>query len=263
MKTLHLGLLLLAFAFCPVPPASAADDPGALTPADILKQAQAAYARLTSYRDSGKSETSMGGLTAAECSFTIQLARTNLYKVIWWQGEDSFTPKGAVWSAGNGDFLWMSVLGSKTRKQPSRELALASATGVSGGAAASIPGTFFKQSWGGLLAAALGATRLPDAKVGATDCFVLKSDNKGRTNTLFVAKADFLIRQVQNDISGRSLRQMMEQQAEQNPQVRAMLAAAGEQMFQDTHMVETHENLKLNEPVTVTDFDFPIPATKP
>jgi hypothetical protein len=202
-------------------------------------------------------------MTAASFNFIILLARTNLYKIVWWQGEDSYTPKGAVWSAGTGDFLWMSVLGGKAQKEQSQELALASATGVSGGAAASIPGTFFKLHWGGVLAGAAKTTRLPDAKIDDTDCYVLKNGSDGRTNTLWIGKQDFLIHQIENDISGSLVKRMMEEQAKSHPQIRASLDAAGEQLFQDMRMVETHQNIVVNPPVTATDFEYQILAAKP
>jgi hypothetical protein len=263
MKFPRLLFCLSVLLVCPALFAFAADDTNTLTPAEIIRHAQSAYAQLTSYRDAGKSVTTMGSLTAASFNFTIQLARTNLYKVVWWQGEESFTPKGAVWSTGHDNLFWMSVLGSTARKQPSRELALASATGVSGGAAASIPGTFFKSNWGGLLTTGTKAARLADDKIGETDCYVLKSDTNGRTNTLWIGKADFLIRQVENDINGILLKQMMEEQAKSHPQIRASLDAAGDQLFQDTCMVETHSDIKINEPLTAADFDFQIPVAKP
>jgi hypothetical protein len=264
MKAFSLRLALLALLLSPAPlRLAAADSTNDLTAGQIVQQARAAYAKLTSYRDAGKSVTTMGSLTAASFNFTIQLARTNLYKVVWWQGEESFTPKGAVWSAGNGNYLWMAALGATARKEQSQELAIASATGISGGAAASIPGTFFKMNWGGVLAAATQSARLPDEKIGDADCFVLKSDAKGRTNILWIAKSDFLLRQIENDVSGTQIKNMMEEQAKNNAQVRNMLAAAGTQMFQDTRMVETHEAIKVNEPVAPGDFDFQVPAAKP
>jgi hypothetical protein len=265
MKTNVSSLVLagILFSLAPLVAPAAETATKDLSAAAIIKQSQAAYAALNSYRDDGKSVSTLGKVTAASFNFTIQLARTNFYKIVWWQGEDSFTPKGAVWSAGTGDFLWMSVFGSDARKQPGQELALAGATGISGGAAASIPGTFFNLHWGGMLAGAAEDTRLPDAKIDGTDCYVLTHGGDGRTNMLWIGKQDFLIHQIEKDISGTLMKRMMEEQAKSNPQIRASMEAAGEQLFQDTRIVESHRNIVVNTPVTAKDFEYQIPPTKP
>ena len=68
--------------------------------------------------------------------FKIRLQRPSLYRIDW-QGSSV----GVTWSDGTGDFLQYS--GLPTQKSRNRQMALAGATGISGGAAASIPGTFF------------------------------------------------------------------------------------------------------------------------
>lgn len=238
----------------------AADSQADLSAAGILKQSQAKYASLASYSDEGTAIATMGLVTAANYSFTLKLARTNLYQVTWRQGDDLFMPKGAVWSAGDGDFLWMGK-GFKPRKESNMTMALASATGISGGAAACIPGTFFKTSWGDQLGAAMkAATRKANAKIGGIDCYVLAHDEGGRTNTLWIGKQDFLIHQIENDTSGAAMKAMLEEQAKKSPQIRASLEAAGSQFSQDIKSVETHQNIVINPPLTKADFDFQAPA---
>jgi hypothetical protein len=133
-----------------------------LPPGEIIKRAQQKYASLTSYSDEGKTVAILNGTTITT-AFTIRLARPNLYRIDWEQPvHASYTNKGAVWSAGEGDFLRM---GSAAEKQASQEMALGSATGISGGAAIGLAVRCRARShnptrkWGMLIVTFLQATR--------------------------------------------------------------------------------------------------------
>src|SRR5271167_3462364 len=173
-------------------------NPG-LSPEEIFKKAREAYAALSSYTDQGTVVATLNGLTITT-TFKIKLARPNLYRIEWVQTNDSpysitTTKPQSVWSAGDGDFL--DMLGQGPQKQSNQEMALSSATGISGGAAATIPSAFFKTSWGDQLgAAARKDKQQADEKIGDTDCYVLSSSLKGRTSTIWIGKQDFLIHQV-------------------------------------------------------------------
>ncbi len=238
----------------------ASDSSTNLSAAEIIRQARAKYASLKSYRDEGLTIATLGTNIAASYTFNIKLARTNLFQIIWWPKGQVFTPQGVVWSAGDGNYLWMSNL-AKPQQEDTMEGALGGATGISGGAAASIPGTFFDLAWGNQLnrLAAL-STRKPDDKVGDEDCYVLTHGTGGRTNTLWIGKKDFLIHQIENDTSGALIKKMMEEQAAKNPQLRAMIEAGGTQLFQDSRSVETHQEIVINPPLKKTDFDYHVPA---
>jgi hypothetical protein len=236
-------------------PAAAADTATALSAAAILQRSAETYAALTNYSDEGATASKLGNITAASYTFTIKLARTNLYQICWYAPDQIYVPKGVVWSAGDGDYLWMGA-DFKPRKSASREMALAGATGISGGAAASLPGTFFKMRWGNQLAGTAGTRRLADEKIGDTDCFVLTHDHGGRTNTLWIGKKDFLIHQVENDTSGDLIKKTLEEQAKTHPEVRSILEQSGPDMFQNSRTIEVHRDIKLNQPMRRADFAF-------
>ena len=104
-----------------------------LTTAEIFKQSQDAYASLSSYSDEGQTVSAIGTAEIAPTTFTIKLARPNLYRIEWQQQEtSSYMNKGVVWSAGKGDFMVMGD--GDAQKQTSQQLALGGATGISGGA---------------------------------------------------------------------------------------------------------------------------------
>src|SRR5476651_2259292 len=170
-----------------------------LQTSEIFKKAQDTYAALTSYSDEGKTVATLNGTTITT-TFKIRLARPNLYQIEWEQeqtSESSFsttkTKTQAVWSAGDGDFLEM--LGRGAQKLKDKETALSGATGISGNAAASIPGTFFKMNWGNQLGRPVaGEKPQADEKMGAVDCYVFTDElKKGITRTLWIGKQDFLI----------------------------------------------------------------------
>lgn len=220
-----------------------------LPPGEIIKRAQQKYASLTSYSDEGKTVAILNGTTITT-AFTIRLARPNLYRIDWEQPvHASYTNKGAVWSAGEGDFLRM---GSAAEKQASQEMALGSATGISGGAAATIPGTFFKMNWGNRLGGSVSSEKpQPDQKVGDVDCYVLTSDSKGRTRTLWIGKQDFLIHQVRNVTSAAAMKTVRAEAAKGQPELAAGLPEFKSQGITST---ETHENIVVDQKFVDKDF---------
>jgi RNA polymerase sigma factor (sigma-70 family) len=220
-----------------------------ITSQEIIKKSQDTYASLSSYSDEGKTVSSIGRTTVAPHTFTIKLARPNLYRIEWQQETFSYNNKGIVWSAGDGDFLKM---GDSIPQKSDREGALSGATGISGGAAASIPGTFFKMNWGNQLGGAMqSAKRKSDEKIGDTDCYVLTETKGGRTRTLWIGKQDYLIHQIENDTSAASLKAALEDAAKKHPEMRLPTSVAG-----DSKSVETHVNIVFNKPFSKADFDL-------
>jgi RNA polymerase sigma factor (sigma-70 family) len=201
-----------------------------LTPQEIAGQAQDAYAALSSYSDNGTAVTEGGGQTATT-TFNIRLQRPNLYRIDWTQTGGSYTSKGVVWSAGNGDYFMMGAAGQEKTFKPQKvndlQQALAMGTGVSGQASSTIPGTFFKQNWGDALGIFVsGRSQLKregDEKVGDVDCHVISSvidpaklpgqgklpNTTGKvgtiTTTLWIGKRDHLIHQTRTTMESATI----------------------------------------------------------
>jgi hypothetical protein len=198
-----------------------------LTPQKIAKQSQAAYAALSSYSDSGKITDEAGG-QIIPTTFNIRLQRPNLYRIEWTQTTAYFTNGGTVWSAGSGDLMVMKHgnYNAPPAKYRDMESVLSAASGVSGGASSTVPGTFFQQNWGDFLKVlASGRSQLVQQKdeiISGVDCYVVSSsmdsaelpnqgklpDNAGkigkRTTTLWIGKQDYLIHQAQTIVEGAS-----------------------------------------------------------
>ena len=146
---------------------------------------------------------------------------------------------------------WIWVLVGE-EKQADRETALSSATGISGGAASTIPGTFFKMNWGNQLGGSvLSDKRQADEKVGNVDCYVFTSKLKGTTKTLWIGKQDFLIHQVRNVTSAEAMKEMMAENAKRHPEIAAHIAKIE---YSDDISTETHENIIVNKKFSPADF---------
>jgi outer membrane lipoprotein-sorting protein len=221
----------------------------ALTVPEIIQQSRNVYAALTSYSDEGTSLGNVGTNVVAPHIFTIKLSRPNLYRIDWSQSNEFYVSTGMVWSAGSGDFMIMKGM-ENTQTNRDMAMALSSATGVSGGAAGSIPGTFFNSNWGNRLGpVALSATRAPDEAVGGIDCYVLTRATTGRNETLWIGKQDFLIRQIETKTSAATLDAAMQAQANRFPQMHLPTVSKG-----DVRSLEIHTNIVVNQPLSPADF---------
>ncbi len=255
----------------------------------IIKDSQDAYAALSSYGDSGKVIEQVGGQTLTT-TFNIRLQRPNLYRIEWSQAvTPSFTNGGVVWSAGDGDFTLMNLNGQpsiKPRKNKDMQTTLASATGVSGQASSTIPGTFFKQNWGNVLnPASLTLQKQGDEKVDGVDCYVVSSSTGPKTgqgvvavqnitSTFWIGKLDHLIHQTQTVMEGTSMKlpQMSDSdikhilQEQNKPVTPEAIAALRTQLEAPLKQVQatvksgkivftqTHENIVVNQKFSPADF---------
>ena len=221
-----------------------------LTPAQIVQKAQAKYASLSSYRDEGTIVSTIGS-THVTTTFTTMLARTNLFRIAWAQSTGFSSVTGMVWSADHNGFL--QIQGAPLHMLSDQQTALGAAAGVSGGAASTIPGSFFKSNWGNQLgAAARFAKRQADQRIGGVDCYVLASSSaRGITATLWIGRDDGLIHQIRNITSAAALKATMQAAAKRNPQLAPSLLA------NDVGSVETHNNIAVD---TLSPLDFQRPA---
>ncbi len=265
-----------------------------LTVPEIAKQTQDAYAALTSYSDTATG-TSEGGGQTSETTCTIRLQRPKQYRVEWASNGGLYQSKGLVWSDGGANYEVMDAADKFSAAQPTTahdmQMAFAFATGVSGGAASTVPGAFFKLNFGDKLGIfATGRTetkRQTDEKVGGVDCYVVVSvldatklkvpksaavdvKNLGTsTTTLWIGKNDHLIRKARTTTAGmsaaikftdESLKVQLERQKKPvTPENLAALRAEMEnsmaQMKNSSFaFTETHENIVVNQKFSPADF---------
>jgi hypothetical protein len=121
---------------------------------------------------------------------------------------------------------------------------------ISGNAAASIPGTFFKMNWGNMLGASVaGGKQQDDGKVGEVDCYVFWSDTKGGAQTLWIGKEDFLIHQIRTVMSAKAMNALMDDAAKSNPGT-----VLPPQKVDGLTRTETHTNIVVNQKFSPADF---------
>jgi hypothetical protein len=223
-----------------------------LTAGQIFEKVRENYSSLSSYSDEGQIITAMDG-DVATSTFTIRLARTNFYKIQWqWNSQSSPSIKNsapsAVWSSGAGDYL---EAGWGVQGPINRDAALAHAAGLSGGAAATVPGLFFsaqvpleEPTW--------NVKRQRDEKLGDIGCYVLVRESQyGETKTFWIGKEDYLIHQIRTDISAKTM-QAASVAAKLSPEVIANLRGFTS--------IEIHTNIVLNQQFLQSDFvpSFPL-----
>jgi len=219
-----------------------------LSPNQIFEKAREKYASLASYSDEGQIVATMNN-TAITTTFTIRLARTNFYRIEWQQNTESSyatnnTQVQAVWSSGAGNHL---EKGFGLQNEESREIALAKATESSGGAAGTIPRTFFNMQWGDQLnGSGFNQNRQTDEKVGGVDCYVFSRESQGRTKTLWIGKQDFLIHQVRTFTTAEAMQAMMVKVTNGNFEITSDIHS-----FTST---ETHANIVSNPRFSRSDF---------
>jgi hypothetical protein len=224
---------------------TASDD---LSSSQIFQKAQANYASLTSYSDEGRVVATMSDTTITT-SFTIRLARPNYYRVEWEQTIESFYPTHntraqAVWSLGVGSFLEM---GDGPQNEETRDIALAKAAEISGGAAGTIPRTFFNMQWGDRLGGSVfSENRQTDEKVGPVDCYVFTRKLNDQTRTLWIGKRDFLIHQVRTVTTAEAMQVLLNRAVKGHNEIIPNIHG-----FTTT---ETHTHIVVNEQFLRSDF---------
>jgi hypothetical protein len=218
-----------------------------LSASEIFAKVEANYSSLASYADEGRVVTTLNGVTSVT-TFTTRLARANFYLIEWQQqgGSEVAGDTGIqdVWSSGAGNFL---ERGYGLQNEMTPDIALDEAGCFSSGAAATVPMTFFnlqwKDEWSG---SESGEVRQSDESVGGVDCFVLKSETSGQTKTLWIGKQDFLIHQVQTEMSTEGMQGLAARITDGNPEIISSLHGL--------ISTETHTHIILNSPFLRSDF---------
>ena len=198
-----------------------------ITPGKIFEKVKAAYKSMDTYKTQGTitSNIDTGGTKMkVKTSFSIILKKPNLYLISWTQ-ENMLVPgmsqSGAVWSDGTQPYLYMGAMNAYS-KMTSDEMALGGATGISGGAAFTVPSLFlsvYKEQ-------PAPFSRLKDAKiemterVGGEDCYVLSGPSTiSKKETFWISKTSYLIRKYYRSLEppegGFQMPEMTDEQLEE------------------------------------------------
>src|SRR5262245_57532957 len=279
MKTSRIVILLLVIAaMCQPSPAQTPDVQ------QLLRDVQSRYASLQSYSAIGEVR---GGITSDGSSatlpanqsfetrgtFTMKLARPQMFRIVWEQnsGETngfSFSSKGVAWS--DGESRNVTVAGQ--RMQPAdTETAIAMATGVSGGAAHTIPSIFFNLSANGITSISKDAVLAGGELIEGEDCYVVKGHSGNSDYTYWISKNSKLIVQAMRVSSSpnaphdemtdsdarkalESMGQTVTEEAIRN--LRATIAQAEQSLksIKSSYSIERHRDIKTNDVMSPSDF---------
>jgi hypothetical protein len=224
MKTYTRALWFVA-AFLLMGTARAADvesEPGA-----ILKKVTATYAAMKSYSAEGTivaDVESKGAKTLTETSFSITLKKPNLYLISWTQTTPAMpavTQSGAVWNGGTQPYLYMNTRKAYAR-MGSDEMALGNATGISAGAALTVPSLFFPSLFTkqpATFSRLIDPQLEPSEPVDGDECYVISGRSTvSKKETFWISKKSFLIRQYRRSFEppegGVTIPQITDQQLE-------------------------------------------------
>jgi len=201
MKTMNMKVktFILWFAGTLIGTVCFAED---TEPSAIFKKVIAAYDSMETYSSEGTIISDVDsdvGKMKSETSFSMKLKKPNLY-LIEWDQKNSMMPAmsqaGAVWKQGPQPYLYMGVTKAYS-KMNADDMALGSATGISGGAAFTIPSLFlsvFKgqpATFSGLVAPQLTGNEQVDGE----ECYVVSgSSPRSRKETFWISKKAYLIR---------------------------------------------------------------------
>ena len=101
------------------------------------------------------------------------------------------------------------------------------------------------------------AIKQPDETVNGADCYVLSHESNVRTETLWIGKKDYLLRQVKMATSAQSVKKVMEDELKKHPEIAPIVNSpklAKEMASGDIQVIEMHSNIVVNQAFSRVDF---------
>ena len=202
-NTGRLGVLSAAgvLAVALLSPFSAgAQDATRLSAQEIIGRMSKAYSGCASYRDTGVVRIEYLGTVVEhteERPFATAFERPDCFRFEF----EETNPLGqasryVVWRLGDRVKTWWDIRPG-VQEAPSLHMALAGATGVSGGSAHTIPALLLPQEISGRrLTGMSDIEQVADAEVGGASCFCIEGTYANMRATVCVGKRDFLVRRV-------------------------------------------------------------------
>ncbi len=255
-------------------------------PKQILDKVAAQYESLQTYEAEGTVVTDIEtgrGSMHMETSFSMKLKKPNLYLITWTQKGmpmSGMEQSGAVWNAGAQPCLYMGIMKAYS-KMTSDEIALGAATGISGGAAFTIPWLFFS-----VLGPKHGAIlQLADPKIekieklDGEECYVVSGSSPiSRKETFWISTRRLLIlqfsrsleppagRPAQQDLTDKELDEAIKGLGQEpTPEARATMKEIlkqGQETLKNAKIKGTscEHHLKISSPqLSQADFQFKVP----
>ena len=266
--------------------ATSAKVTSAPTAAEILRKMEETYHLLTSFSAAGKMTSEIktpdflsgAPLPTTDLTFTIKLARPDLYRIEWGH-EFSSVDRGAVWSSWDGHYV---LTAGKVSKHASRQLALIiGSTLLQGNIVRTAPPLFFPDvlfgaSW---LAQLKNAATQPDERIGGEDCYVLSAEDPTGTTTVWITKRDFLLKQHRQTTGAGERNGTFVASALMSDDDLKRIEGSGKEATQQeindmrkrfadvekfaartrVTFTQTYQNISINKPMAKEEFEYPVP----
>jgi outer membrane lipoprotein-sorting protein len=162
----------------------------------VLDLVAKTYAGCRSYRDSGVVRTVFvrdKGRRIVEKTFRTAFVRPDRFRFEFEENGDRYI----VWRDRDEVLSWWHVKPGVS-KVSSLGLALAGATGVSGGSAHTVPALLLPSDVTGWRVTELGeATRIDDARIDEVDCFRIAGSSAGSPHILWIDQKTYLVRRIE------------------------------------------------------------------
>ena len=234
----------------------------------ILQNMHKAYSVVTSYQDSGVIEVvaDFGKYKQTmTTNFSIWFKQPTSLRVDW---SHMINPIGGkkyrsvLWSNGN-DTHYFSELSNETEKMKSLMMGIAAATGVSGGAANTIPSMLLPRDYR-LTAAFTMLTDLQlikEIEFEGTQCYVISGKQIGLNYTLWIGKDDYLLRKSEYEV--KSYKQMLKDVDAKMVKSKKEdeIAMPDQSMMPDFSSItrEIHRNIQINHAIPDSILTFTPP----
>jgi len=230
--------------------------PPPLTTEEILQNVADAYKGMTDYSAQAQTVANLDmsalvpGKTAPvvfNTTSSLQLGRTNNYRLEWEQKASGTTIKGAAWSSGKGNFVGYGPIAPT--KVKTRELALqpaAAALILSAGIA-----ELFYSETNSLAAEAKSFTKTNGPSLNnGQDCYVLTGEQNHMNFMVWVNKRNFLINQIELTLG----------EGKMDPaELKKLPAAERNQMIALSKIkgtvTETYDNIHTNQNLPAASFE--------
>jgi len=191
-RMLILLLLVCSYSY------SAGDQ---INPNAILDKMHKVYADANSYQDTGVVETIMDFVNRKQTmtkTFSIAFKRPNNIKIEWidtmFGGQKN---RSVLWSDGKQTQIFWEQL-NQVQKSESLMMGIAAATGVSGGAAHTVPSMLLEDLKMPALSVLTNVKLLREEVFEGVPCFVLVGKHPaGVDYTLWIGKGDYLLRKLE------------------------------------------------------------------
>jgi len=247
------GLEQTATNAAPPPP------PPELTTQEILQNVNAAYKNLSDYAATAQTVGALDmsalvpgqGMMNITTHSSLQLGRTNFYRLDWEQNALGRVTTGAAWNAGKGDFSGSGPIPAKKVKTRLEAMAPAAASLV---LSALIAETFFSTT-NSVAEDANIFTKTNTPAVNGQPCYALLGEVNHQTLLLWINKKSFLISQVEVILGGK----MDEAELKKLPSAQRTAMAMMSKM--KGTITETYDNIQTNQNLLAAAFTTPYKPT--